>query len=300
MSWSPWSRPSLIHYTVELPHSFSHVFGLSVQLCCLIFFLTLSLLFGTIVLPTSAQSELSVCALNSNGLMSPVKLAFIGPFLMKLAPHFFAHLETKTHSNAASNLLISNYEIFEEKAVPLAKWGIILGIRRDLQIPLKGHVICVDVIVPSLSSTSSSSIYHVFLVYAPCDPGADDLSHNFWPCLMDVVQGLKMSWSLFGDFNTTVSASEHASDNALTWCTFDKFLRRTCGTDLWQQCPDHNQFIDWTCHGWHLTDGGNIIDHVVVLSCNLLDSKISTDPAWIPGSDHRAVKAKIVLKSTNC
>ncbi|KAF8229317.1 hypothetical protein L208DRAFT_1287319, partial [Tricholoma matsutake] len=263
-------------------------------------------------MPTSAQSEISVCALNSNDLMNPVKLAFIGPLLMKLAPHFFALLETKTHSNAASNLPISNYEIFEEKAVQcaapslLAKWGIILGVQKDLQIvahvplnhePLKGHVVCVDVIIPSLSSSSSSFIHCVFSVYAPCDPGADELSHKFWPCLMDVVRGSKTSWSLFGDLNATVSASEHASDNVLTRRTFNEFLRNTSGTDLWQQCLDHNQFIDWTCRGWHSTDGGNIIDRIVVSSHDLLDSEISTDHAWIPGSNHRAIKAKIILKS---
>lgn len=66
--------------------------------------------------------------------MSPVKLVFVGPLLMKLAPHLFALSETKTHNNTASNLLISNYEVLEEKVVPCAapsswaKWGIILGV----------------------------------------------------------------------------------------------------------------------------------------------------------------------------
>ncbi|KAF8228659.1 hypothetical protein L208DRAFT_1290257 [Tricholoma matsutake] len=100
--------------------------------------------------------------LNTNGLMSPVKLAFIGPLLMKLSPHVFALSETKTQTNAATNLPSHNYEIFEEKAVPcaapshLAKWGIILGVCNDLQIvarvplnhkPLMGRVVCVDVII---------------------------------------------------------------------------------------------------------------------------------------------------------
>jgi len=66
----------------------------------------------TMALPTYAQLELSVCALNTNGLMSLVKLAFIGPLIMKLAPHFFALSETKTQTNAALNLQISNYEVF--------------------------------------------------------------------------------------------------------------------------------------------------------------------------------------------
>ena len=159
-------------------------------------------------MPTFAQSELTVCALNANGLMSPVKLAIISPLLMKLAPLFFALSETKTRTNAASNLQVSNYEVFEEKAVPcaspstLAKWGIILGVRKDVQIvarvplnlePLKGRVVCVDVVVSSLSSSSTSFIHRVFAVYAPCDPGADNLSLNFWPCLTDMVQDTKTS-----------------------------------------------------------------------------------------------------------
>ncbi|KAF8220851.1 hypothetical protein L208DRAFT_1331387 [Tricholoma matsutake] len=161
-------------------------------------------------MPTFAQSELMVCALNANGL-SPVKLAIISLLLMKLAPLFFALSETKTQTNAASNLQISNYEVFEEKAVlcaspsTLVKWGIILGVRKDIQIvahvplnlePLKGCVVCVDVVVSSLSSSSTSFIHRVFAVYAPCDPGADNLSLNFWPCLTDVVRDTKTSWSL--------------------------------------------------------------------------------------------------------
>ena len=243
--------------------------------------------------------------------MSPVKLAFIGPLLMKLTPHFFALSETKTRMNAASNLPIHNYEIFEEKAVPcaapshLSKWGNILGVHKDLQIvahvplshePLKGRVVCINVVVPSLSS-SSSFIHRVFSVYTPCDPGADDLSLNFWPCLTDMVRKLKTSWSLFGDLNATVAAFERASDNVLARCMFNEFLKNTHGTDLWQKCPDRNRFIDWTCRGWHSTEGGNIIDHVVVSGHCLLDSEISTDQTWVPGSDHRAVKAKIILKS---
>ncbi|KAF8223681.1 hypothetical protein L208DRAFT_1315649 [Tricholoma matsutake] len=149
---------------------------------------------ATGAMPTFVQSELLVCALNANGLMSLVKLVFIGPLLMKLAPHFFALSEMKTQTNTASNLPISNYEVFEEKAVPctapspLAKWRIILGVQKDLQIaahipldhkPLKGRVVRVNVVVlPHLLS---------FTVSAPCDPGADDLSLDFWPCHMDVV-----------------------------------------------------------------------------------------------------------------
>jgi len=163
--------------------------------------------------------------------------------------------------------------------------------------PLKGCVICVDVVIPSLSSSSTSFIHCVFAVYAPCDPGADNLSPDFWTCLTDVVWESKTSWSLFSDLNATVAAFEHASDKALAQHTFNEFLHNSCGTDLWQLCPDHNCFVDWTCHNWHSTGGGNIIDHVVISGHYLLDSKILIDLTWVPGSDHRAIKAKFVLKS---
>ena len=114
-----------------------------------------------------------------------------------------------------------------------------------------------------------------------------------------MVRESKTSWSLFGDLNATVSASERASDNVLARHMFNEFLKNTCGTDLWRQCPDRNRFIDWTSRGWRSTDGGNIIDRVVVSGRCLLDSEISTDRTWVPGSDHRAVKAKVVLKSLN-
>ncbi|KAF8230895.1 hypothetical protein L208DRAFT_1279621, partial [Tricholoma matsutake] len=216
-------------------------------------------------------------------------------------------------TNAASTLQISGYEIFEEKAVPcaapshLAKWEIILGVQKDLQIvarvplnqeSLKGHVIGVDVIVPSLSSLSASFVHCIFAVYAPCNLGADNLSCDFWPCLTDMVLESKVLWSLFRDLNATVAAFEHASDNVLAGSTFNSFLQNLRGTDLWQLSPDCNHFLDWTCHGWHSTDGGNIIDHVVVSSHCLLNSKISTDPTWVSGSDHRLIKAKFVLKSS--
>ena len=91
------------------------------QFCVLIPFLVLLLCVNTtMAMPTFVQSELMVCALNANGLMSPVKLAIISPLLMKLAPLFFALSETKTWTNTASNLQVSNYEVFEEKAVPCA------------------------------------------------------------------------------------------------------------------------------------------------------------------------------------
>jgi hypothetical protein len=90
------------------PYPLSCTLNFHCQIRVLITFLILLLFVNTtMAMPTFAQSELMVCALNTNGLMSPVKLALIGPLLMKLAPHFFALSETKTWTNAVSNLQIS-------------------------------------------------------------------------------------------------------------------------------------------------------------------------------------------------
>lgn len=122
-----WNRFQLWHRVVSSsnflllikpPYPLSCTLNFRFQIRVLITLLVLLLFVNTtMAMPTFAQSELTVCALNANGLMSPVKLALIGPLLMKLAPHFFALSKTKTHINAVSNLQISNYEVFEEKAV---------------------------------------------------------------------------------------------------------------------------------------------------------------------------------------
>ncbi|KAG6898794.1 hypothetical protein C0993_004162 [Termitomyces sp. T159_Od127] len=272
------------------------------------------LLFSFLVTHTHAQpalppSQYSVCALNANGLVSPIKIAHVGALLTKLVPHFFALSETKTRSSTGSRLPLSNYEIFEELGVqcsssPLAKWGIVLGIRKDIQvvarvplsgISLRGRVVAVDVIIPS---PAGASIPHrVFAVYAPCDPNLDPISHGFWEHLTDAVRQTSSSWSLFGDLNATVSAAERASDNVQARRLLMKFLTETNGADLWYLTPDRNRHIDWTCRGWCSHNGGNIIDRVIVSQEALDDFEIHTDPTWVPGTDHRAIVANIVLRA---
>ncbi|KAH0586175.1 hypothetical protein H2248_007437 [Termitomyces sp. 'cryptogamus'] len=277
--------------------------------CTILFILMFSLLFScAMAQPVFAQSQISVCALNANGLMNPVKLAYVGQMIAKLAPLFFAISETKTRSNAGTKLPISNYEIFEENGVPCSmhrgKWGIVLGVRKDVQIvsqiqllhpTFRGRVVAVDVVIPC--SLSSSFVHRVFAVYAPCDPGLDDLSREFWPHLTEAVCQTKTSWTLFGDLNATVSSMERAMDNPLARQNLRDFLLNTNGTDLWQLVPDRSRFTDWTSRAWHSNEGGSIIDRVVSSSSTLVDFEINTDQTWIPGTDHRAVVAKVIVKS---
>ncbi|KAF5380096.1 hypothetical protein D9615_006221 [Tricholomella constricta] len=262
----------------------------------------------TMAMPVPAQTSVSMLALNANGLVSPVKLTNIGALIMKVLPHIFVISETKTRSNAGSQLQVSNYEIFDENGVQCAasnrgKWGIVLGVRKDIQVvsripiiydALRGRVAVVDIIIPS---ATAPFIHRIFAVYAPCDPNVDRLSRDFWPNITSMVQSSPTSWSLLGDLNATISASERASDNVHARRLYNKFLCDTSGTDFWQLYPDRNRFMDWTCRAWKSTEGGNIIDRIVSSSCSLADCEISTDTTWIPGSDHRAVVGRAVLLS---
>ncbi|KAG6898706.1 hypothetical protein C0993_004964 [Termitomyces sp. T159_Od127] len=274
----------------------------------LIYILLFSLLVTSAHAHPASQSHISLCAFNVNSLVSPVKLALIGPMIAKLSPHIFTLLETKTRSNVGHKLPINDYEILEENGVSCAssqrgKWGLVLGIRKDIQIvsripishpSLDGRVIAADLVIPS---KDSSFVHRVFAVYAPCDPTTDNLSREFWPHLTDVIRQTKTSWCLLGDLNATVSSRERAHDNAAARQCLLNFLTSTNSTDLWQQIPDRNRFTDWTCRAWQSNEGGNIIDRVIVSNASLVDSHIRTDSTWIPGTDHRAIVAKVVLKS---
>ncbi|KAF9463160.1 hypothetical protein BDZ94DRAFT_1309072 [Collybia nuda] len=171
----------------------------------LLFLLVLLFLVNaTSAMPTTPQSSISMCALNANGLVYPVKLALISP-----------------------GLPITNYEIFEENGVQYAetshgKWGIVLGVCQDIQVvsrvplahaSLKGRVAIVDVVIPSIVN---SPIHRIFAVYALCNPDLDQLLCEFWPNLTAMVQDTQTLWSILGDLNATVLASERASDNLIT------------------------------------------------------------------------------------
>ncbi|KAF5374645.1 hypothetical protein D9615_009023 [Tricholomella constricta] len=258
----------------------------------LLLFLTFAV-NATMAMPVPAQTSVSMLALNANGLV---------------LPHIFVISETKTRSNAGSQLQVPNYEIFDENGVQCAasnrgKWGIVLGIRKDIQVvsripvvfdALRGRVAAVDIVIPSVTDPF---IHRIFAVYAPCDPNLDRLSRDFWPILTSLVQSSPTSWSLLGDLNATVSASERASDNVHSRRLYNNFLRATSGTDFWQLNPDRNRFMDWTCRAWKSTEGGNIIDRIVSSSQSLADGEINTEATWIPGSDHRAVVGRAVLCS---
>lgn len=104
----------------------------------------------------------------------------------------------------------------------LAKWSVILGIHKNIQVvvcvPLNhtslwGCVIALDIAIPL--SSNALFIHQVFAIYALCDSDLDELSHNFWLQLTNIICHTQMSWSVFSDLNATVPAWECAADNAV-------------------------------------------------------------------------------------
>ena len=84
-------------------------------------------------------STLSVFVLNANGIVHPGKIAHINTAINLQRPHLFVISETKTNSRMGNKLPIRDYNIFEETGVKtknhhLYKWGLIIRIRKDLQI----------------------------------------------------------------------------------------------------------------------------------------------------------------------
>jgi len=84
-------------------------------------------------------STLSVYALNANRLVHPGKIAHINSVIKVRRPHLFVISKTKTNSKMGGKLLRDDYNIFEETGVKtknhhLYKWGIMVGVHKDLQI----------------------------------------------------------------------------------------------------------------------------------------------------------------------
>ena len=84
-------------------------------------------------------STLSVYALNANSLVHPGKLAHINSTINARHPHLFIISNMKTNSKMGGKLPRDDYNIFEGTGVKtdnyhLYKWGIMVGVCKDLQI----------------------------------------------------------------------------------------------------------------------------------------------------------------------
>ncbi|KAJ7168161.1 hypothetical protein C8R43DRAFT_877023, partial [Mycena crocata] len=244
-----------------------------------LFLLFLVLLtFVNIVSAASANSPFSFYALNMNGIGGPAKIHHVNSVISMRKPHAFVITETKTSEKLSSKLPSFEYNIFEEDGVPLShgkahKWGVAIGIRKDVQIAqrvivsqasLRGRLIAIDVILPT--DSGRGFVHRIIGLYAPWDPGINNVDPNareFWADVTVFCRNTPTSWSLGGDCNATVSASERAADKTDARAQFNKFLKDSDGHDLWSDLPNRDRRICWTSRARGALGGGNIIDRIV-------------------------------------
>jgi hypothetical protein len=271
-----------------------------------ILFVMLLVWFLSLIQPTSAMffraSTLSVYALNANGLVHLGKIAHINSAINARRPHLFVISETKTNSKMGGKLPRDDYNIFEETGVKtnnhhLYKWGIVVGVRKDLQISqqiilshsaLTGRAIAIDLV---LGTSIGRGFIHRFVgTYTPWNPGGTD--NEFWTQITQICQQSPHSWTLAGDVNATVSTLERHTGGQDTRRQYLQFLCLSNGLDVWALNPDRTRDHDWTCRARGSTGGGNIIDRIVASHIGFSDAEIrvadrSSD--YVPMTDHRAV-----------
>ncbi|KAJ7775226.1 hypothetical protein B0H14DRAFT_2631883 [Mycena olivaceomarginata] len=241
---------------------------------CAIFLAALFIFTSVLQVAAAVSVPFSIYALNSNGLMDSVKLHHINIAISARNPHAFVLSESKDNSKTGPNLPNDDYNIFEEPGVQsdnfhTYKWGVAVGIRKNIQIAqrvainaasLRGRVVAVDIVLPT--TTGQGFVHRMIGAYAPWDPGTPDTC-EFWPDLTALVNSTTTSWSVAGDLNATVSASERASGGANARSQFIKFLNDVDAVDIWSNNPERNRHRDWTSRAGVGAPSGNIIDRIV-------------------------------------
>jgi hypothetical protein len=193
-------------------------------------------------------------------MVNPGIIAHINTAINARRPHLFVISETKTNSRMGGKLPIRDYNIFEETGVKtdnhhLYKWGVIVGVRKDLQITqtlslfhaaLLGRVIVVDFVI---GTSHGRGFVHCFVgTYAPWNPGGAD--SEFWNQVTYICRQSQHSWTLAGDVNAMVSNLERASggqDAKRHYLQFLQFLQLSSAQDLWMLHPERSHDRDWTC-----------------------------------------------------
>ena len=144
-----------------------------------------------------------------------------------------------------------------------------------------------------------SGIPHCFIgLYAPWDPGIDNISlTEFWQSVCDLIQQAR-SWTIIGDFNTTVSAAESSNPTAYTSTNshaFQAFQSTIDGLDTWSLSPECHYLMDYTCHAG---SGHSLINWVLFSHSGVLHGEIALAPYYVGATDHRPIEACIFLGSS--
>ena len=157
-----------------------------------------------------------------------------------------------------------------------------------------GRAVVVDIIIPTISGGGLP--HRLIGLYAPWDPGIDNLSlTDFWRSIHDITHQAR-SWIIIWDFNAMVSATESSNPSAHmspTSCTFQAFLSTINGCDAWSLSPECHYLTDYTCHAG---SGHSLIDRVLFSHSRI--GEITSAPHYIGATDHRLIEACLFLDSS--
>ena len=215
----------------------------------------------------------------------------------------YPKVETMTNSKMGNKLLKDDSNIFEETGVKiknhhLYKWGIIVGICKDLQISQQialNHSACKDKWLQLTSSEAPHSVkdlcIHCFIgTYAPWNPGITD--NDFWAQVTFICQQSPYSWTLAGNVNAMVLMLEHLTGGQDARCQYLWFLHQSDGQNLWMLNLNRTHDHNWTCRARGSNAGGNIIHHVVLTNNGFSNAEIqvANQPSdYVPMMDHHTV-----------
>ena len=268
----------------------------------LLVLLCLLILYPITCLAVAPTMGLNLFALNANGMNNVLKVQHINTAIRTRNLSVFVISELKSKVPVTGKLPGDCYNMFEEKSEPTDgtwKWGMIVGIRKDLQIvqriqvpdrALQGRILVVDILLPS--SDGRAFPHRIYGVYGPWDPGSKT---TFWQKMTEVCRNCPHSWSMIGDLNVTTSPLERANpENRTAYLTF---LQETGGKDIWRKYSLRNRLTDWTCKAKDSLDGGSIIDRLVTSGNGIIEANVqvaNNKTDYVPVTDHRPIIALVI------
>ncbi|KAF5310189.1 hypothetical protein D9619_010594 [Psilocybe cf. subviscida] len=145
-------------------------------------------------------------------------------------------------------------------------------------------------------------------MYAPWDVSlSEDDQNAFWPEVTNLCTSAPFSWSLLGDLNVTLSATETtasmrtAPTSAAARQAYSMFLQHTDAIDLWRLQPDVHTASSFTYSNKFCSPEGtetkhySIIDRGAVSRTGIVSAGIEVLLDFVPCTDHRPIISQIVL-----
>ncbi|KAF8332739.1 uncharacterized protein EI90DRAFT_3122473 [Cantharellus anzutake] len=241
----------------------------------------------------------SVLSANLNGFGNAYKLSLASLAVQTHRPSAFVMNETKSTNPCAHLLDVPEYVLYESVGVPsgprTGKWGIVLGIRRGIQIMrqieaplhLQGRLVAIDIVVP-LGNSRPFCLWLIGL-YAPWDSGGLQAA-GFWASVAEVAsaQPSPNGSILVGDCNVTLRPCEHSTHVTPDATHYRNFLHSTGANDLWLLQGGFSLHRDYTLKSYN---GGNLstVDQAAVISPSPYSALIHALPDFLGNTDHRAI-----------